>query len=186
MKTPDIGKALDIPPRLTTRTRTWTGDNEWFTPPDIIKAACAVIGERYTDPASSDAAQSFSPIKATTYYTIVNHGLDKEWNGAVWLNPPYSRGWIDVFVNKFVEEYQTGRMTAGILLTNSSTETKWWHKAADISAAICFPKSRIRFLKVVDGKLVRGGSPSHPHCFFYVGTERERFAQVFSKIGLVR
>jgi DNA N-6-adenine-methyltransferase (Dam) len=81
------------------------------------------------DPASSDAQQERAPVKAATYYTVENSGLDKPWNGRVFLNPPYARGWIDRFVAKMVAAYQTGEMQQGIMLTNSATETKWWQHA---------------------------------------------------------
>jgi hypothetical protein len=81
---------------------------------------------------------------------------------------------------------QAGDMSAGILLTNSSTETNWYQRAAAACDALCFPKRRIRFLKVVDGALMRGSSsPSHPHTFFYFGGDVKRFAQVFGRFGFV-
>jgi phage N-6-adenine-methyltransferase len=178
--------SLDLPPRQLTRARTWTGDTEWYTPAPILEAACEVMGGIDLDPASSDAQQGQASVKAAQYFTIGTNGLAYPWCGRVWLNPPYARGWIDLFVEKMVASYRSGEMQTGILLTNSSTETKWWHMAANACDAVCFPKKRIRFLKVVGDKLTPGRkSPSHPHTLFYFGPDTARFARVFGGFGLV-
>ena len=175
-----------IPARQITRARTWTGDTEWYTPANILEAVAEVLGAIDLDPASSAAQQAHATVKATRYFTIADNSLEQRWRGRVFCNPPYARGWIDVFVEKMVSAYQAGDMTAGILLTNSATETKWWQHAAAHCDALCFPKGRIRFLKVVDGALTRGSSsPSHPHTFFYFGNDVTRFARVFQRFGLV-
>jgi phage N-6-adenine-methyltransferase len=175
-----------IPARQITRARTWTGDTEWYTPQNILEAAAEVLGAIDLDPASSAAQQAHAAVKATRYFTIADNSLEQRWRGRVFCNPPYARGWIDVFVEKMVSAYRAGDMSAGILLTNSSTETDWWHRAAAACDALCFHKRRIRFLKVVDGALTRGSSaPSHPHTFFYFGDDVRRFAQVFRRFGLV-
>lgn len=97
-----------------------------------------------------------------------------------------NRGWIDLFTTKMVQAYRSGEMSAGIMLTNSATETKWWQAAASACDALCFRKGRVRFLKVVDGALSTGkSSPSHPHTFFYFGPDVARFKRVFQRFGLV-
>ena len=125
-------------------------------------------------------------MKAANYFTIDTNGLEQPWRGRIWLNPPFASGWIDRFVAKMVESYRSGEMEAGIMLTNSATETKWWQTAAGACDALCFRKGRIRFLKVVDGALSPGkSSPAHPHTMFYFGPETKRFAHVFGRFGLV-
>jgi ParB family chromosome partitioning protein len=177
---------LSLPPRQLTRARTWTGDTEWYTPPDILEAAHEVLGAIDLDPASSDAQQALSPIKAAIYFTVENSGLDRPWRGRIWLNPPYARGWIDRFVEKMVQSYRDREMQAGIMLTNSATETNWWQTAAGACEALCFRKGRVRFLKMTDGALSTGGSsPSHPHTLFYFGPNTAGFVRVFRRFGLV-
>jgi hypothetical protein len=160
-------QAAALPARQLTRARTWTGDTEWYTPPAILEAAHEVLGAIDLDPASSDAQQELSPVKAARYHTVDDSGLDVPWRGRVWLNPPYGRGWIDRFVAMMVQSYQAGDMVAGILLTNSATETKWWRMAAGACDAVCFPTGRVRFLKLRNGALSRGGSSPriHTRCF---------------------
>jgi hypothetical protein len=160
-------QAAALPARQLTGARTWTGDTEWYTPPAILEAAHEVLGAIDLDPASSDAQQELSPVKAARYHTVDDSGLDVPWRGRVWLNPPYARGWIDRFVAMMVQSYQAGDMVAGILLTNSATETKWWRMAAGACDAVCFPTGRVRFLKLRNGALSRGGSSPriHTRCF---------------------
>jgi ParB family chromosome partitioning protein len=183
---PIVEQHADIPPRQQTRARTWTGETEWYTPSWLLDAAVAVMGGIDLDPASSDAQQAASPVKATRYFTIADNGLTQSWHGRVFLNPPYAARVIDTFVEKFLTERQLGHLQQGILLTNSSTETRWWHAAAQGCDAICFVKGRVRFLKLIDGVLSPGtSSPSHPHSVFYFGDAAAGFASVFKSHGLV-
>jgi hypothetical protein len=60
-----------------------SGKDEWLTPPPLIQA----LGEFDLDPCA--------PIKrpwdmAKNHYTIEDDGLEKDWFGRVWLNPPVS------------------------------------------------------------------------------------------------
>jgi ParB family chromosome partitioning protein len=182
----ETGEMIDIPPRQITRARTWTGDTEWYTPPYIIEAAAAVMGGIDLDPATSEAQQACAPVKAANYFTIKHSGLNRPWRGRVFLNPPYARSEIDRFVTKMVAAYQARELQQGILLTNSSTDTKWWQFAYSHCNALCFLRKRVRFLKVANGTLTRGkSSPSHGHSIFYFGADVTRFAQVFSAMGLV-
>jgi hypothetical protein len=36
-----------------------------------------------------------------------------------------------------MESYRSGEMSAGIMLTNSATETGWWQMAGDACDALC-------------------------------------------------
>jgi hypothetical protein len=81
---------------------------------------------------------------ATRYFTIDIDGLAQPWRGRVFCNPPYARGWIDRFVAKFLAEHQAKNMQQGLLLTNASTETKWWQAAGCQCDAICFLAGRVR------------------------------------------
>jgi phage N-6-adenine-methyltransferase len=183
---PEQAGPLPIPAREPTRARTWTGDTEWYTPPWLLESAAQVMGAIDLDPAATDNQQAASPVKAARYFTLVDDGLAQPWHGRVFMNPPYARGWIDKFTNKFLAEYRAGRMLQGVLLTNSATDTKWWANVAGACDAICFLHKRVRFLKVEDGKLTPGSSsPSHPHCVSYFGSETTRFAKVFGNRGLV-
>ncbi len=157
----------------------FTGNNEWFTPPKYIELARAVLGGFDVDPASNPIAQE--TVKAAIYYTAETNGLDKEWHSKVWMNPPYSQPEIVHFVDKIVAEYEASRTTEEIVLTHNSTDTAWFNTLFGAASAICFTRGRVKFVSP-KGKLA---SPAMGQAFTYFGKRPERFAEVFSEVGNV-
>lgn len=156
-----------------------TGDMEGYTPATYIEAARSAMGGINVDPASHARAQTI--VQADTYYTKETNGLDQEWVGNVFLNPPYNSGLIEKFIQKLLGELAAGRTTAAILLTNNNTDTRWFHSAAGAANAICLTKGRINFYKP-DSSIT---SPTNGQCFFYFGPRLQDFVASFSSIGLV-
>jgi ParB family chromosome partitioning protein len=156
-----------------------TGDNEWYTPSKYIEAARAAMGGIDLDPASNAHAQSW--IRAGTYYTKDDDGLTKPWHGRVWLNPPYERGLIGLFVDKLLQEVASGRTTQAILLVNSDTDTRWYHDAVQSCSAVCYTRGRIPFEKDDSKK----ASPVRGSAFLYFGTNIRGFRQAFWRFGVV-
>jgi len=72
-----------------------SGENEWYTPPKFIESARKTMGIIDVDPASSKIANKV--VNATTYYTKETNGLDNDWIGNVWMNPPYAQPLINLF-----------------------------------------------------------------------------------------
>ena len=157
----------------------WTGDPESYTPQKYIEAARQVMGSIDVDPASNDFANQI--VKAKIYYTIENTGLDKVWEGNIFLNPPYKQPEINLFVNKLLAEIKAGHTEQAILLTNNNTDTQWFYDAAKTASVICFTKGRINFYKE-DGNITQ---PTNGQTFFYFGDNKENFKQIFSKVGLI-
>lgn len=152
-----------------------SGNNEWYTPAELIEAARDTMGEINLDPASNPIANKV--VKADKYYTAEDNGLDKIWSGNVWLNPPYASDLIEKFIDKLVSE--RNNYTQAIVLVNNATETVWFNKIIDISAAVCFPKSRVKFY-MPNGKT---GAPLQGQAVLYIGENSNRFVNAFSKIG---
>lgn len=71
--------------------------DEWYTPRELVDS----LGEFDLDPCA--------PVKrlwdtAKKHFTKEDDGLSKDWEGKrVWLNPPYSKPLIDLFVKKMAE-----------------------------------------------------------------------------------
>ena len=158
----------------------FSGDNEWYTPARYIDMAREVMGSIDTDPASNPTAQR--TVRATTYYTAETNGLDKDWYGKVWMNPPYSRDLIPAFSAKIVSEFKSGRVTEAIILTNNATDTGWFASFLDVASAFCFAKGRIRFESPTKQN---GGTLQMGQVFTYLGQSPERFHSVFEEIGHV-
>lgn len=156
-----------------------TGENEWYTPAEHIKAAREVMGGIDLDPASSEIANL--TVGAEQFYSIEDNGLDLSWHGRVWLNPPYAQPWIMRFAEKMVEEVNGGAVTEAIALTHNYTDTAWFHLMAARADAICFTRGRIGFLSP-DGKRA---APTQGQAFFYFGPKIAEFAERFSGFGLV-
>jgi ParB family chromosome partitioning protein len=162
------------------RGTTGTGDNEWFTPPEYIEAARLVLGEIDLDPASHPVAQK--TLKAGRIFTREDDGLEQEWHGRIWLNPPYARDEIGRFVDKLILEIDRGNTTAAIMLTHNYTDTLWFQEAARAVDLLCFTRGRIKFVDVAGAEC----NPTQGQAFFYYGDNTERFRDVFSSFGFVR
>ena len=152
-----------------------SGEWEWYTPPEIIESARKVLGEIDLDPCSCDQAQE--TVQATIYYTMERDGLDREWWGRVFLNPPYAKHLIGEFVEKAVREADQA-----IILVNNATETAWGQRLLQKASAVCFPKTRIRFLSPTGVKK----TPLQGQMIVAVRIEYTRFWLEFGKYGHCR
>ena len=123
-------------------------NDEWLTPPHILNA----LGDFDLDPCS--------PINrpwdtAKNHYTTINDGLNMEWFGRVWCNPPYGLE-ATIWLNKLASHGN------GIALIFARTETKMffeqvWHKAD----SLLFIEGRL-FFHYVNGEKAKAnsGAPS--------------------------
>jgi phage N-6-adenine-methyltransferase len=152
-----------------------TGDNEWYTPSEYIKAARKVMGTIDLDPATSKIANEI--VKADKIFTINDNGLDKKWFGNVFLNPPYSSDLVSKFIDKLINELKN--INQCILLVNNATDTTWFQKIVIHSTAVCFPKGRIKFYKPNSNKC----APLQGQCILYFGNKYSKFTNEFSKFG---
>lgn len=162
-----------------TRLGAYSGDNEWYTPARYVDLARSVMGTIDVDPASNDHAQK--TVKAATFYTAETDGLDKDWHGKVWMNPPYSNPEVQRFTEKVAEEYLSGRVTEAIILTNNAGDTAWHHALAEVSSAMCITRGRIRF----ESPTRAGNSPAMGQSFFYLGPNVAHFASLFGEVGRI-
>lgn len=183
-----------------------SGNDEWYTPPEIIDLVRQVFGGSIDlDPASCDYAQTW--IKANTYYVELHKqtapyythknkqidGLAHQWKAKnVFLNPPYShlskkdrkagkKSWLEYFV----EEFDKGNFNEGIILVNSNTGTQWYQDLAPRSTLMCLLNSRIKF---IDGRTNEtGDNPGAHNSFFYFKKDGNitQFEKVFGSVGVI-
>lgn len=155
------------------------GNNEWYTPADIVEAARTVLGEIDLDPASSDAANKI--VKASAYYTAADDGLSKPWRGRVWMNPPYETGLIEKFTARLRECFDADEVSEAIVLVNNATETRWFQNLAASASMLCLVTGRIRFWS----ETKETASPLQGQAILYFGVRREAFARGFRSFGII-
>lgn len=185
----DQRKAVEISKEtgdtLTKIAKSMTGqhsdqiDNEWYTPPEFIQSAKKVMGVIGTDPASCWSAQR--TVGAINYFTKEDNGLERDWAGTVWINPPYEPKLNEAFALKLIDEMEVGNVTEAIVLNSAKTDTAWFQSYAGKANAICLKKGRISFLKD-DGIPVKGNGQGS--VFFYFGDNVEAFLNEFSQYGV--
>jgi len=154
-----------------------SGENEWYTPPQFIESARIVMGGIDTDPASNPIANK--TVKAKLFFTKEDDGLLQKWAGNVWMNPPYAQPLMGQFAEAISSRLESGEINQAIILVNNATETQWFQRMAGVASAVCFPKSRIKFLDP-QGK---PGAPLQGQAIIYFGDRSESFREEFSTYG---
>jgi ParB family chromosome partitioning protein len=149
--------------------------NEWYTPPNIIEAARAVMGGIDLDPASSPEANKI--VGADRFFTVKDDGLKQPWSGRVWLNPPYGKH-APKFVVKFAREHPEPVTAACLLLAVHHMTTKWFSPLAKHRPVACLPDHRLHF----SGSTVR---PAHGSVVLGFGIDADIFKSEFGMFGQV-
>lgn len=168
---------IPTPPRMSQPMSVLTSEGtiEWYTPPDIIERARAVLSAIDLDPASSDTAQQW--IQATTYYTT--ESVHAPWSGRVWLNPPFDD--TPAWVERLEGEYLNGDVTAAILLVNSAPGYNWWEDLWR-RRPVCMLRERLRFWTPegkADGQAKKGTTIA------YYGEDLRLFTEAFIDLGRI-
>lgn len=157
-----------------------SGENEWYTPSEYLEAARAVMGSLDLDPASCDEANK--RVMAERIFTKETNGLNQDWRGNVWMNPPYAQPLIGEFSEKVAFEFEQGKIMQACVLVNNATDTVWFHRMMQTASAVCFPKGRIRFIDKFGSP---SGAPLQGQAVLYFGKNTKQFKAVFVNFGFV-
>lgn len=157
-----------------------SGENEWYTPAVFVESARAVLGVIDCDPASCELANK--TVQASSYFTKENDGLSKRWFGNVWMNPPYAQPLMSQFAEAVSSKYESGEIVSAIVLVNNATETSWFQRMLTSANAVCFVKSRIKF---IDQHGKPSGAPLQGQAVLYFGKCVLDFSKEFQKHGKV-
>jgi len=156
-----------------------SGENEWYTPPEYIKAAKDVMGAIDFDPASSKKANKI--VEAKVYCTKDDDGRSKKWGKRVWMNPPYAQPLCSEFCSALIEKVVNCEVDEACILVNNATETVWFQELIEYSSSICFIKGRVKFLDP-DGNQ---GAPLQGQAIIYIGKKYKKFIKAFGEFGKV-
>lgn len=148
--------------------------DDWYTPSTFIEAARRVMGSIDLDPAS--CAYANETVKAKRFFTIEDNGLNQEWTGNVWLNPPYS-----AICREFVYKLLDEPVEQSVLLIGSYVDTQYAQKALATCDAACFVRGRISFYSDVNVATRNRWSSM----IIYHGANVDKFIEEFSPFGVV-
>lgn len=129
--------------------------DEWYTPPHVFRALGCSFD---TDVASP--GKSVTPwIPAHRF--IQTCSLTEEWNGFVWMNPPFgTRNGLVPWLEKF---FAHGN---GIALTPDRTSAPWWQQFTPRAELILFVAPKLKFIGA-NGR--PGASPAQGTCLMAIG-----------------
>ncbi len=152
--------------------------DRWGTPPHILDAARAVLGAFDLDPATEERANE--NVQAERIYTEADNGLEQEWAGKVWLNPPYSDP--GPWMRKAQAEHAAKRVSDVIGIVPASTDVGWF---GDVmwESSLCFLTGRPAFFDLIANEYRGAGRGAV--VVFYIGERRETFAKHFDPLGQI-
>ena len=118
-------------------TRSWmakdyTPRDQYFTPKWVFDALNMTFDVDVCSPVGG-----VPWIPAVNHFDIERDGLVNEWNGNVWMNPPYSqpKPWIEKFVAH-------GKGIALIAMSRSNAFYALWN---NVDARFCVPTKHMKF-----------------------------------------
>jgi phage N-6-adenine-methyltransferase len=109
--------------------------DDWGTPKKLFDELDAEFGF------TLDACASEHNFKVDKYFTKEDNSLVQDWQGIVWMNPPYGRT-IGQWMEKAYKASQTGAIV--VCLVPARTDTAWWHDYA-MHGEIRFLRGRLKF-----------------------------------------
>ena len=112
-----------------------SNSNEWTTPQTLFDELNREFNFTLDPCATNENA------KCKKYFTINEDGLIQDWDGIVFMNPPYGRE-VGKWIKKVYEESQKG--TTVVCLIPSRTDTAYWHDYV-MRGEIRFIRGRLRF-----------------------------------------
>lgn len=113
--------------------------DDWATPQWLFDALDTYYGF------DLDVCATEHNAKCAKYFTVNEDGLTQEWEGVVWMNPPYGRG-IGKWVHK-ARQAATENNATVVCLLPARTDTAWWQDNVPFASEIHFVRGRLKFGK---------------------------------------
>lgn len=167
--------------------------NEHPTRIDIVERARALLGGIDLDPASTPAFNG--RIQAGRIFTAEDDGLDRQWEGRVFVNPPGGKvklvggHWVpvaagpgsssmQVWWDKLAQEFSAGRVTEAFFVgfTLEILRTSQACRLPVQAFARCYPRERLAFA---------GDDPTHANVLVFVSRDVAAAARLEAHFGTV-
>ena len=144
--------------------------DEWYTPKYIFDA----LECRFDMDVAAPLDRAHCHVPADHF--ITENSLNAEWNGFVWMNPPFGgRNGIAPWLDKMAAHGN------GIALTPDRTSAPWWQKAAKQADAVLFIAGKVKFIKP-DGST--GDMPSTGTTLFGYGMRGRILLRLSKSLGI--
>lgn len=106
--------------------------DEYATPKSFLRPLADAVGGFDLDPASGAEIDPH----AKHVYTKEDDGLQQDWFGAVFCNPPFSEK--EQWLKKAIQETNDGNAEIVVMVLPVDTSTRWFHNLVTQSVAMCF------------------------------------------------
>ncbi len=130
---------------MTSHYKTGSDKSDWATPQALFEKLDSEF--RF----NLDACATAATAKCERYFSPENDSLVQQWEGRVFMNPPYGRA-----IAAWVEKAFTARARCEVIvgLLPVRTDARWWHEWVMKSSEIRFTVGRVGYLDPSNG--VRG------------------------------
>lgn len=176
-----------------------SGDVEYYTPPELLRAARHCMGGIDLDPASSVRANE--TVLAARFFTHADDGINQPWRGRVWINHPFGRkepactpGCTKKHVHhdypmhgnaawvwKMQEEFASDRVTEMCAITFACTSEAWFQPLQRRTQCMLSPRTNYY---LPNGELKSGVTKGSVITYF--GPNTRDFAEAFRAFGEIR
>jgi phage N-6-adenine-methyltransferase len=110
---------------------------DWETPPEFF---ALIDSEFHFD---LDVCALPRNKKTPRCYTPEEDGLEQDWHGTCWMNPPYGKE-IVYWVRKAYESAKQG--TTVVALVPARVDSRWWHEYCMKASEVRFVERRLKFV----------------------------------------
>jgi hypothetical protein len=147
--------------------------DEHYTPERITDFLYQFCPELDLDPCSNPQKN----IKAKYHYTKADDGLEQEWTGSVFVNPPFSE--VGLWVSKAIDEYFEGNCDEVIFLSKFDARVGWFKPLIGNFSPFCLVEGYVSY----HGN--DGDSATFTTAIWYLGERGKEFKSVFQGLGWV-
>lgn len=154
-----------------------SGNQEWYTPSEIIEAARKCLGSIELDPFS--CAKANETVKANKFFTKDDDGFNRGWDGNIWVNHPFSRENNKRIAAKVIDEYLWG---ANIVMISFAATSETWFKPL-LDYPQCFLHGRTNYYDE-NGNKVKGVTKGS--VVTYLGDNVKAFYEAFNHLGTIK